>query len=111
MQEEERRKKIEMRRKMQNLTEEDRKQRHEWLLNRPVNYDEGNTGFGLKFYARQPHASFDLRARNDRITNYIVSKFNLTQPRTKSIEKIGEDYTEQRNRRELQTQRDRLETR
>ncbi len=66
----------------------------------PKAKDDENTGFGSKFYARQPHASFDLRARSDRVTNYIASKFNLTQARTKSIEKFGEDYTEQRNRKE-----------
>lgn len=62
---------------MQHLTAEDRKQRHEWLLNKPVARDEGNTGFAAKFYARQPHASFDLRAKNDRVTSYIVDKFGL----------------------------------
>jgi hypothetical protein len=96
---------------MKHLTEEDRKKRHEWLLSKPVAKEEGNTGFGANFYTRQPHASFDLRAKNDIVTSYIVDKFSLGQPRNRSIEKPGENYDEQRYQREQSAIKERQESR
>lgn len=57
-----------MRLRMQNLTEEDRKMRLDFYSKNPLRSSkEESNSLITKFFTRQPHASYEIRAKNDAI--------------------------------------------
>ena len=63
--------------KMQTMTESDRLQRLDWQEKhkKPSCPSEASQNMITKLFERQPHASHNLRARNDKVTAYITEKW------------------------------------
>lgn len=83
-----------------NLTNEDKKQRRDWLEKnkKPKCPSEASSNLITKFYKRPAHASHELRAKNDKIRDSIIEKWNLASPKERTIEKPGENYIERKNK-------------
>lgn len=76
-QDEERQKKIQMRQKLQNLTEEDKKMRLDFYNSnkKPKAPSEASSNLITKFFKRPTHQAHELRAKNDVVTNFISEKW------------------------------------
>jgi hypothetical protein len=61
---------------------------------------EASSNLITKFFNRPTHLSYELRAKNDAVTSHIIDKFALYTPKTKSIEKPGDNFLEKRNNKE-----------
>jgi len=69
--------------RMASLTDEDRRTRADWFEKnrKPKAPSEASSNLITKFYKRVPHASHELRVRNDKVRDTIIDKWQLASPK------------------------------